>query len=546
MFWEKESSKGVSILMIMAADRQAAGVSGPAVQPGGGPPAPWRFSWRKRPDAASRPGAGVRARRWRPFSSARSRILGWSVLLLAAAMAAFTIASRSSMVGAMNARIASDLSHEIDEFNAQAGKAPAHATVLSVLHARTSTTVLERDTVLLGIVNGKIVTTSRNFRASLGPPDSVLAGWAALTRPASGTVTMAAGPARYSAVPVHIHGSRGLFVAAVLTAPQQAAIDSLTGLQVEVGAVALLIGSLLAWLVAGRVLSPVRATTELARRITETDLSERIPGRGRDEVSELAVTFNDMLDRLQAAMITQRRFLADAGHELRTPITIIQGNLDTLTAGSEDDAETLTIVADEISRMNRLVDELLLLADSERPDFLRQEPTDLARLTRALLAKAQALADRPWVLTSVASGVAVLDPQRVTQAVMQLAVNATVYTPPGSAVEIGSAASDGMVIFTVADHGPGIPAGARTQIFGRFARLDSRRTDGTGLGLAIVAAIATAHRGSAAVGDRGDGGQGAAFRLAIPYVPAPGVPPDAPPDDGSCHPRPAHESHPDR
>lgn len=469
------------------------------------------------------------AGRWRPFRSARSRILGWSVLLLAAAMAAFTIASRSSMVGAMNARITTDLSHEISEFNAVAGAASPHDTVLSVLQTRTSKAVVERDTVLLGVAGGKIVTTSRNFRAALGPPSSVLARWAALRRPASGTVTMKAGPARYSTVPVHIHGSRGVFVAAVLTGPQQAAIDSLTSLQIEVGAIALLIGSLLAWLVAGRVLSPVRATTELARRITESDLSERIPGRGRDEVSELAVTFNDMLDRLEAAMTTQRRFLADAGHELRTPITIIQGNLDTLTVGSEEDAETLTIVADEISRMNRLVDELLLLADSERPDFLRQEPTELARLTRALLAKAQALDDRPWPLASVASGVAVLDPQRVTQAVMQLAANAAVYTPPSSPVEIGSAVSDGMVTFTVADHGPGIPAEARTQIFGRFARLDSRRTDGTGLGLAIVAAIAAAHHGSVAVSDRDDGGHGAVFRLAIPYVSGPAAPPDAPP-----------------
>ena len=334
---------------------------------------------------------------------------------------------------------------------------------------------------------------------------------------------MAAGPASYSAVPVYIPGSpaRGVFVAAVLTGPQQASINNLTWLQVEVGGIALLVGSLLAWLVAGRVLRPVRATTELARRITETDLSERIPGRGRDEVSALAVTFNRMLDRLEAAMTTQRRFVADAGHELRTPITIIQGNLDTVTAGSEEDAETLAIVADEISRMNRLVDELLLLAASERPDFLRPEPTDLARFTRSLLAKARALDDRPWTLTEAAEGIAVLDPQRITQAVMQLAANAAAHTPPGSPVEISSAVSDAEVKFTVSDHGPGIPPAAREQIFARFARLDSRRTDGTGLGLAIVAAIAAAHGGSVLVEDRDDASRGAVFCLAIPRVTGP-------------------------
>jgi signal transduction histidine kinase len=340
-------------------------------------------------------------------------------------------------------------------------------------------------------------------------------------------------------------------VAAVLTGPQQASINNLTSLQVEVGGIALLAGSLLAWLVAGRVLRPVRATTELARRITETDLSERIPGRGRDEVSALAVTFNRMLDRLEAAMTTQRRFVADAGHELRTPITIIQGNLDTLTAGNEEDAETLAIVADEISRMNRLVDELLLLAASERPDFLQPQSTDLARLSRSLLAKAQALDDRPWTLTEAADGIAVLDPQRITQAVMQLAANATAHTPPGSPVEISSAVSDAEVKFTVSDHGPGIPVAARDQIFARFARLDPRRTDGTGLGLAIVAAIAAAHGGCVVIEDRDDASQGAVFCLAIPHLTGPvadGTTASGAPGHSGADTRlgAAHESHPDR
>jgi two-component system, OmpR family, sensor kinase len=489
---------------------------------------------------ASRAGEGGRLWGWRPFRSARSRILGWSVLLLAAALAVFTIATRDSQVRSMNAQVSSDLAHEIAEFNALAARhgavtgtepkegsgpaAPRHpAALLHLLQARTSTAVVERNTVLLGIIDGKIATTSKNFRAALGPPGPVLTRWAALRQPASGTVMMAAGPARYRAVPVQIPGTpgRGVFVAAVLTGPQQASINNLTWLQIEVGGIALLAGSLLAWLVAGRVLRPVRATTELARRITDTDLSERILGRGRDEVSTLAVTFNRMLDRLEAAMTAQRRFVADAGHELRTPITIIQGNLDTLTAGNEEDAETLAIVADEIARMNRLIDELLLLAASERPDFLRPEPTDLERLTRSLLAKARALDDRPWALIEAADGTALLDPQRITQAVMQLAANAAAHTPPGSPVEIGSAVRDGLVRFTVSDHGPGIPAAAREQIFARFARLDSRRTDGTGLGLAIVAAIAAAHGGSVRVEDRDDASQGAVFRLAIPHLTGP-------------------------
>ena len=455
--------------------------------------------------------------------SARSRILGWSVLLLAAAMAAFTVATHEFLVRSMNDRINSELRHEIDEFHAltlrsNPAAVPSKLAARSLLRARATHAMLEPGTVLLGVIDGKIVATSRNFAASRGPDHAVLTRWSALTHPLSGTVQMEAGPARFAALPVPTSGSsdRAVFVAAVLTGPSQASVDSVTTLQIEVGAIALLAGSLLAWLVAGRVLRPVRATTELARRITETDLSERIPGRGRDEVSDLAVTFNGMLDRLQGAMTAQRRFLADAGHELRTPITVIQGNLDTLSTDSPEDAETLGVVADEIGRMNRLVDELLLLAGSERPDFLRPEPTDLAELTRSLVVKARALDDRPWALTGSARGMATLDRQRITQAVMQLAANAVAHTPAGCQIEIGSAGADNMIEFTVADHGPGIPPADRERVFARFARLDGPRTDGTGLGLAIVAAIAAAHGGRVSADDRADGTPGAVFRLAIP------------------------------
>lgn len=487
------------------------------------------------PSAANAPGRRRDpAIRWRPLVSARSRILGWSVLLLAMAMAAFTVATHESLVRSMNSRTASELAHEIAEFRAltiraspagqrepnedRAATASSRSAAVGLLRARTSSAVLEPDTVLLGVINGGVVATSRNFRPGSGPGPAVLTRWSALNHQVTGIVRMAAGPARYTALPLKISGSKAhaAFVAAVLTGPRQASIDNVTRLQIEVGAIALLAGSLLAWLVAGRVLRPVRATTELARRITETDLSERIPGRGHDEVSDLAVTFNAMLDRLERAMTMQRQFLADAGHELRTPITVIQGNLDTLATDSAEDAETLAIVADEITRMSRLVDELLLLAGSERPDFLRAESTDLGLLTRSLLAKARALDDRPWHLTGAAEGAAVLDRQRITQAMMQLAANAVAHTPAGSAVEMSSATADGMIEFTVADRGPGIPPANRERVFGRFTRLDQRRTDGTGLGLAIVAAIAAAHGGAVRISDRADGTPGAVFSVTIP------------------------------
>ena len=466
--------------------------------------------------------------------SARSRILGWSLLLLAAAMATSTLATHVLLASRMNSRISSELTHEIGEFRALAARHAKHAadsqpdSVLGLLRARTRQAVLEQDTVLIGLVAGKIAVTSSNASAdALDPSTGLLARWSAVTKPTGGNAQLGSGPARYLAVPVHTVGrpSRGVFVAAVLTGADQASIARVTQIQLEVGGISLLLGLALAWLAAGRVLRPIRDTTDLARRITDTDLSERIPVRGRNEISELATTFNRMLDRLEAALTTQRRFLADAGHELRTPITIVQGNLDTIAATGPDDEQTLAIAADELTRMARLVDELTLLAASERPDFLSPRPTDLELLTETLAAKARALDTRPWTLTTIARGHAVVDAHRITQAVMQLAANAATHTPPGTGVEIGSAIVAGAIEFTVADEGPGIPAAMRTRIFDRFTRLEARRTSGTGLGLSIVAAIAAAHGGSIALEERPGGG--AVFRMIIPCQPA--EPPGAPP-----------------
>jgi two-component system, OmpR family, sensor kinase len=467
--------------------------------------------------------------RWQSALSARGRILGWSILLLATAMAATTIATHVLLVRGMNSRVSAELAHETGEFRALAARQGTAATrpgqVLALLRTRTRQAVLERDTALIGLMAGRIVATSTNYSpGALRASPTLLARWAGVTRPASGSAQLAGGPARYEAIPVGAAGHRGggVFVAAVLTASDRARITDVAQTQLEVGAIALLLGSALAWLAAGRVLRPVRDTTDLARRITETDLSERIPARGRNEVSELAVTFNRMLDRLETALTAQRRFLADAGHELRTPITIIQGNLDTLPVTSPEDLQTLAIAADELARMTRMVEELTLLAASEQPDFLRRSATDLPDLTRTLLAKARALGDRPWALAGTADGVAVLDSQRITQAVMQLAANAAAHTPAGTAVEIGSAIEGEFVTFTVADRGPGIPPGSRDRVFERFARLDPRRTGGTGLGLSVVAAICAAHGGSAGVTSRPGGG--AVFTVSVPCLSAGAAP----------------------
>jgi signal transduction histidine kinase len=278
----------------------------------------------------------------------------------------------------------------------------------------------------------------------------------------------------------------------------------------------LLVASLLAFLAVGRVLAPLRDVAETARSISETDLSQRIEVHGNDEIAELARTFNDMLDRLEQAFGTQRAFISDAGHELRTPITIIQGHLDLLASGAAPKDEVVEIVEDELDRMSRLVEDLLLLAKSQRPNFLHLRHADLDVLTEELFSKAKAMADRDWQLERAAVGRILADRQRITQAVMNLARNAAEHTDSGATITIGSEIVETTARIWVTDTGAGIPVAEQARIFERFARGAgaAARAEGAGLGLAIARAIAEGHGGRVEL--RSKPGEGATFTIVIP------------------------------
>jgi signal transduction histidine kinase len=259
--------------------------------------------------------------------------------------------------------------------------------------------------------------------------------------------------------------------------------------------------------------------TETARSITETDLTGRIAVEGNDEIAELARTFNAMLARLEEAFGTQKQFISDAGHELRTPITVIRGHLELLGDDPEERAEVIEIVTDELDRMSRLVDDLLLLAKAKRPDFLRMEDVDLDVLTEELLAKASALALRDWQLEGMGTGRLTADRQRLTQAVMNLARNAAEHTSEGDRIGLGSAFLPGEARIWVIDSGPGVPEHQRELIFERFARFEhgARNAEGAGLGLAIARAVIDAHGGRIEVAGRD--GHGAMFTIVVPTEP---------------------------
>jgi signal transduction histidine kinase len=226
-----------------------------------------------------------------------------------------------------------------------------------------------------------------------------------------------------------------------------------------------------------------------------------------------------MMDRLQSAFMSQRNFINDAGHELRTPITIIRGHLELMGDDPAEQQETLAIVIDELDRMNRFVDDLTILAKSERPDFLQLETVNIETLTHELFSKACALADRQWTLETVGKGQAVLDRQRITQAIMNLAQNATQHTQVEDTITLGSAIRSGMVHFWVRDTGEGISLMDQQRIFDRFARAakSRRRSEGAGLGLSIVRAIVEAHHGQITLHSQLK--RGATFTVIMPLDP---------------------------
>jgi signal transduction histidine kinase len=454
----------------------------------------------------------------------RSRILTWYVLLLAAAIAASVFVVRRVLTVQMDTRIDEALVQETDELRKLAGgRDPKtgerfHGDVARIFQVFLERNIPARNEAYLTFVDGQPFFRSRQvtpYRLDHDP--ALVARWAGLTDSERGRVLDSpVGRIEYLAVPLSGVGEvRGVFVAAFFRDLELGETTPATLGALAVGLATLLIGSLLAWRVAEGVLRPVRTVTRTAHGISESDLTRRIPVTGRDEVAALATTFNDMLGRLEEAFATQRRFVDDAGHELRTPITVIRGHLELLEEDPEERKRTLALVMGELDRMQRIVNDLLVLAKSQQPDFLDLQTVDISELTRELHAKVPAIAPREWRLGAVGRGVVVADRQRLTQAVMQLAQNAAQHTNEGDRITLASTMRNGVARLRVQDTGRGIPPDQRDTIFRRFSRGGAgRRSDGAGIGLAIVKAIAEAHHGRVELDSRP--GHGSTFTLVIP------------------------------
>ncbi|MFF6784833.1 ATP-binding protein [Streptomyces sp. NPDC012510] len=462
--------------------------------------------------------------------SARVRILLWLLLVMAVALASVATTTRSILLRDVDQRINELLAQEAGEFtNLQAqGVDPETgrpftepSRLLRVFLQRQNADLDEELIGLVGRADGDLtwLIQQREIPVALPLYKDADAQRKIFDSPDStGTLDRAAGEIRWAKVEVARYGDEAdaAFVVAFHPASEKDRADEVFRVLLAISGVALLMTTGIAWVVAGRILKPVRVVRSAAAQLTEQDLTRRIPVHGRDDVAALAETFNAMLDRLERAFAAQREFVDDAGHELRTPITIVRGHLELMGDEPAEREETVRLVTDELDRMSRIVEDLLLLAKAERPDFVSPEPVQLAELTADVYVKARTLGERDWQLAEVADVEAELDSQRITQAMVQLAQNAVQHTTTGQTIRIGSRAEGSSIELYVVDSGPGVQPQDAEVIFERFRRGTARRGargSGAGLGLSIVRAIAEAHGGRVRLRDTEGGG--ATFVLTL-------------------------------
>lgn len=292
------------------------------------------------------------------------------------------------------------------------------------------------------------------------------------------------------------------------------------------GAVAVTVAAAGAWVLAHAALRPVERMRRAAAAITagDGDVEITVPGQ-RNELAELAATFNDLIGGMRAALARERRLVADASHELRTPLAVLRTELELAARPGRSVEELRRAVYDahgEATRLGRLADDMLLLARSENGVALvRLEQHDLAEvLDRSLDAFGDRAANEGISLRRVYPRPlrATCDPRRLRQAIDNLLDNALTHTPAGGGVVLAAVQDPGRIRVSVADDGPGFPRDFLPNAFVPFQRADpSRRRDGggAGLGLAIVRMIAVAHGGDATAANR-PGGHGALVNLTIP------------------------------
>ncbi|WP_300682513.1 HAMP domain-containing sensor histidine kinase [Nocardioides sp.] len=400
---------------------------------------------------------------------------------------------------------------------------------------------LAAESPLFQIVDdGVVVRHSRALRTST--PALTLRATRSTPQPRAGVVSVSLGGEadRYSAAAVPVPGSPRTTYVVVLRTLETVNATTVSDLRLLGATVPMLLGivGVAAWMLAGRALAPVERMRRAADAIGAGPTDARLPVHGTDEVGRLAQTMNSLLDRIDAGQRSKRRFVADASHELRSPVATIRTLMEVSALTPTDPAELRTEVLNEVDRLQRLVDGLLLVArrDASAPAQVSYRPVDLVEVVGRELARRRPhpvttdLPEGPLLVAGPVEALETLLDNLLTNAQRHArsAVRVTITTagaaeagdipaePIRSPEPTGQAA--GCVLLRVADDGPGVPDGEHDRIFDRFVRLDdarSRDAGGAGIGLSVTRELAAERGGwvrSVPVAD------GAVFELVLPLL----------------------------
>ena len=449
-------------------------------------------------------------------------------LVLAVGVAVLCLLAYTTVRASLTAEVDRTLLHEADEYSA-AMKGSADTTSLAAasrryLQDRTGASA-GPDPILLVLADARIISNSALKLE--GAAGNAAAKEPTTAPPGFSDATLSGSAYRVLSAPIaNADGSRvGLFQAALSADTPNTVALSVAGALGAAGIIVILGGAAVSVWAARQSLRPLRRMAADAAAVTHASPGRRIAYDGpADELGSLATSLNAMLARLERSYQDQRRFVADASHELRTPVAIVRGNVELLRRTSlteEDAAESLRMIEAESLRMTRLLDELLALARLQGASRHFQ-PLEARTLMDEIAASARALGERT-VTVDGPSGLWISgDPDLLKQALLNIVRNSLVHTRPGGDLALACSAAGNRVFLSVTDDGPGIPPDDLERIFDRFFRATGPRPEdsgGAGLGLAITSRLIDLHDGE--IHAENVEPTGARFTIELPRIVAP-------------------------
>ena len=470
------------------------------------------------------------------FNSVRIRLTLWYTAVLACVLAALALATYFILRNNLRHRTDSALTELADSFLTTVHAELRDGGESNNIGEATQAAISEhrfRDTVFLVLdQKRRVVAASEGVSSADDALDEAASGWPVGALPAASSFhTLHLRGQKYRSYAKEFSAANGTYLLVVLQSlhRQEELLETLTGTFALVIPFAILLASGGGYFLARRSLSPVVAMSTQAGRIGAENLHERLKvENAKDELGHLAASFNELLDRLDRSFERQRRFVADASHELRTPVAILYGEADVALSQSgrslEEYRESLSILRAEAKRLKHIVEDLFTLARADAgqhpltlTDFYLEEL--VAECSRNLRALASA---KQIALSCDASRELPIhaDEGLIRRLVVNLLDNAIKYTPRGGAVSVACSQQDSQYCVSVQDTGQGIPADLQSRIFERFFRVDKVRSrtesdgGGAGLGLAISLWIVQAHGGRIELTRSGP--KGSTFTVLLP------------------------------